>query len=258
MLQYLSHSPGHARALRILTFSCCPRITVYDQFLNPVSSFSQVCTNDVRQIMLLMAIKSLDTAFTAVQECLLPNFLLDSGKCMPTVKSLVSASPGCSLCLVYLPAPEYFSPVGCHKMAFCSQIKEQKSLSCLPLASEMYRHSMALNSTCRRRNKLSDLKKFKFVFLRADCEPQSVIKWPISERPTADKELADSWLESRTWVLNFGLVPNPSWFRKLLTTINTLKEIELRKNFTVVRKSMYSSPWQYSSFVINFKRGRTG
>ena len=124
---------------------------------------------DVRQIMLLTAIKSLDTAFTVVQECLLPNFLLDSGKCIPTVKSLVSASPGCSLCLVYKPAPKYFSPVGCHKMTFCSQIKQQKSLSCLPLASEseMYRHSMALNGTCRRRNKLCDLKKFKFIFLRA-------------------------------------------------------------------------------------------
>ena len=108
--------------------------------------------------MLLTAIKSLDTAFTVVQECLLPNFLLDRGKCMPTVKSL------------YSPAPEYFSPVGCHKMAFCSQIKEQKSLSCLPLASEMYRHSMALNSSCRRRNKISYLKKFKFVFLRATIE----------------------------------------------------------------------------------------
>ena len=56
---------------------------------------------------------------------------------------------GCSLCLVYSPVPEYFSPVGCHKMAFCSQLKEQKSLSCLPLASAMYRHSMALNSNCR-------------------------------------------------------------------------------------------------------------
>ena len=69
--------------------------------------------------------------------------------------------------LVYSPAPEYFSPVGCHKMAFCPQIKEQKTLSCLPLASEMYRHSMALNSTCRGRDKISHLKKFKFVFLRA-------------------------------------------------------------------------------------------
>ena len=108
--------------------------------------------------MLLKAIKSLDTTFTVVQECLLPNFLVDRGKCMPTVKSL------------YSPAPEYFSPVGCHKMAFCSQIKEQKILSCLPLASEMYRHSMALNSSCRRRNKISYLKKFKFVFLLATIE----------------------------------------------------------------------------------------
>ena len=116
---------------------------------NPVSSFSRVCTNYVWKIMLLTAIKSPDTAFTVVRECLLPNFLLGRGKCMPTVKSLVSASLGCSLCLVYSPAPEYFSPVGCHKMAFCSQIKDQKSLSCLPLASKMYRHSMALNSTCR-------------------------------------------------------------------------------------------------------------
>ena len=127
---------------------------------------------DVRQIMLLTVIKALDTTFTAVQQCLLPNFFLDSGKCMPTVKSLVSASPGCSLCLVYSPGPEYFSRVGCHKMAFCSQIKAEKNLSCLPFASEMYRHSMALNSACRRLNKLSDLKKFKFVFLRATIGDQ--------------------------------------------------------------------------------------
>ena len=112
--------------------------------------------------------------------------------------------------LVYSPAPEYFSPVGCHKMAFCPQIKEQKTLSCLPLASEMYRHSMALNSTCRGRDKISHLKKFKFVFLRAS--QWSLVKWPLSGRPTADKELVDSWLDSRSQVLYFGLVPSPSHF----------------------------------------------
>ena len=188
--------------------------------------------------MPLTAIKSHDTAFTVVQECLLPNFLLDRGKCMPTVQSL------------YSPAPEYFSPVGCHKMAFCSQIKEQKSLSCLPLTSEMYRHSMALNSSCRRRNKISLFEKIQVCFSASHDRT-----WLIAGRPTADKVLADSWLESRTQVLNFGLVPSPSRFWKLLTTINALKEIELRKNFTVDRKSMYPSPWQNSSFIINFKRG---
>ena len=85
--------------------------------------------------MLLTEVKSLDTLITAVQECLLPNFLLDRGKCMLTLKSLVSTS-----LLVYLTrstAPEYFSPVGCHEITFRSQIKEQKSVSCLPLASKI-------------------------------------------------------------------------------------------------------------------------
>ena len=40
----------------------------------------------------------------------------------------------------------------------------------------------------------------------------SVAKWPLSGRPTADKELVDSWLDSRSQVLNFGLVPSPSHF----------------------------------------------
>ena len=57
-------------------------------------------------------------------------------------------------------------------------------------------------------------------------------------------------------LLRFGAQPLTS--RKLLTTINALKEIELRKNFTMVRKSMYPSPWQNSFFIINFKRSRTG
>ena len=76
-------------------------------------------------------------------------------------------------------------------------------------------------------------------------------KWPISGRPTADKEPADSWRDSRSQVLNFGLVPSLSRFRKLLTTINALKQTELRKNFTVVRKSIYPSLWQNSSFSLN-------
>ena len=156
--------------------------------------------------MLLTAIKSVDTAFTAVQECLLPNFLLDRGKCMLTVKSLVSASLGC-LCTRL--RRNIFLQLA-YKMAFCYQIKEQKTLSCLPLASEMYRHSMALNSTCRGRNKISYLKKFKFVFQRGS--PWSLVKWPLSGLPTSDKELVDSWLDSRSQVLYFGMVPSPSHF----------------------------------------------
>ena len=58
-------------------------------------------------------------------------------------------------------------------MAFCSQIKEQKSLSCLPLASEMY------------------WKKGKFVFLSA--------------RATIGDKMADLWAANR-WQRACGLL----------------------------------------------------
>ena len=50
-------------------------------------SLQRICTAD---LMLLTAVKSLDTTFTAVQSCLLPSFLLDLGNCVhvKTVKSL--------------------------------------------------------------------------------------------------------------------------------------------------------------------------
>ena len=77
-------------------------------------------------------------------------------------------------------------------------------------------------------------------------------------RPTADKVPADSGLDSGAQALNLSLVPSLSRFLKPFRTINALKETELRKTFTVVRKSIDSSPWQNSPFSLNFKRRRTG
>ena len=103
-------------------------------------------------------------------------------------------------------------------MAFCSQIKEQKTLSCLPLASEMYRHSMVLNSTCRGRNKISYLKKFKFVFLRASG---ALVPGKMAALRAANRwQRACGLLAGFSFpgsLLRFGA--QPLTFRKLLTTI---------------------------------------
>ena len=203
--------------------------------------------------MPLTAIKSLDTAFTAVQECFLPDFLLNRGKCMLTVKSLVSASLGC-LCTRL--RRNIFLQLAVIRWLFVLKSKNRKPYPVYLQRAKCIVIVWHWTVLAVDEMKFPIWKKFKFVFSASE---------PLVPGKMAALRADNRWQRACGLLagfsfpgslLRFGAQPLTS--RKLLTTINALKEIELRKNFTMVRKSMYPSPWQNSFFNINFKRSRTG